>query len=89
MKDYLIVLALWNITVFIMYGADKYKAIKGQWRISEKMLLISAFLFGAVGANLGMYIFRHKTKHLKFRLLLPVALIVNGFLMYEAYCNLF
>lgn len=89
MKDLLIVIAVWNIAVFIMYGADKYKAIKGQWRISEKTLIISAFLFGGTGAMLGMLVFRHKTKHLKFRILLPLAIIVNVFLLYEAYSRVF
>lgn len=84
MKDLLIVIAVWNIVVFFMYGADKLKAVKGSWRISEHTLITSAFLFGSLGALFGMFVFRHKTRHLKFRILLPVALIFNIFLLFEA-----
>ncbi len=89
MKDLLIVIAVWNIVVFFMYGADKLKAIKGSWRISEQTLITSAFLFGGIGALFGMFVFRHKTKHLKFRILLPIALIFNIFLLFEAYKYIF
>ena len=71
------VLALWNIVTFALYGVDKHKAKKNKWRISERSLILCAFLMGSVGAFLGMSVFRHKTKHLKFRLLIPIALIVN------------
>ena len=84
MKDLLIVIAMWNIVVFFIYGVDKLKAIKGNWRISEQTLICSAFLFGSIGALFGMFVFRHKTKHIKFRILLPLALILNLFLFFEA-----
>ena len=74
-KYYFIILVLcliWNFFVFLLMGIDKRKAIKGSWRISEKALLLSAFLFGGVGAFLGMKTFRHKTKHWYFRLFLPL-----------------
>jgi uncharacterized membrane protein YsdA (DUF1294 family) len=70
-------LTLWNITVFALYGMDKRKAKAGKWRISETTLIICAFLMGGIGAFLGMKVFRHKTKHLKFKLLIPLAVIVN------------
>ena len=62
---------------FGMYGVDKWKAKKGKWRISEKALLLSALYMGGVGAMLGMHIFRHKTKHWYFRVLVPVFTIIN------------
>lgn len=70
-------LIIWNIIVFVMYGVDKYKAITNRWRISEKALIVSAFCMGAVGAMLGMEIFRHKTKKKIFRTLVSFALILN------------
>ena len=73
----LFVLVSWNIVTFTLYGIDKYKAKKNKWRISERSLIVCAFLMGGLGAFLGMSVFRHKTKHLKFRLLIPIALIVN------------
>ena len=68
---------LWNIITFAMYGIDKSKAEKGKWRISEATLILCAFLMGGIGAFLGMSIFRHKTKHIKFMLLVPLAIVVN------------
>ena len=71
------VLVLWNAIAFAMYGIDKHKAQKDKWRISEAALISSAFLMGGIGAILGMRVFRHKTKHLKFKLLIPLAVVVN------------
>jgi len=71
------VLILWNIVTFMMYSIDKRRANKGQWRIKESTLLLVAFLMGGVGAFLGMTLLRHKTKHLQFRVLLPLAVILN------------
>ena len=68
---------LWNVITFAMYGIDKIKAKKNKWRISEATLLAAAFLMGGVGACLGMTFLRHKTKHLKFKLLVPLAIILN------------
>ena len=69
-----------NICQFLIMGLDKLLAIKKKNRISEKTLLINAFLGGSIGALLGMYTFRHKTKKLKFQLLYPLFLIINIFL---------
>ena len=69
--------AVYNLIVLIIYGADKLKARNGSWRIPEKTLILLAFLFGASGAMLGMVLFNHKTAKMKFRLLVPLALIVN------------
>ena len=70
-------LALWNILTFAMFGADKSRAKNNKWRISESTLILCAFLMGGAGAFIGMRTFRHKTKHLRFKLLLPLAIIVN------------
>lgn len=67
----------WNLFVFFLYGLDKRKAKNQRYRISEKTLLLSSFMGGAIGACLGMNIFRHKTKHTKFQILIPIFLILN------------
>ena len=77
-----IYLAAVNITAFILYGADKKKAQRGQWRIPEKTLLGVAVIGGSAGAILGMFLFRHKTKHWYFRYGLPAILIVQLALVY-------
>ena len=71
---------VWNITVFIMFGRDKKKSKKNTWRISERTLLRQAFFFGAVGAYFGMKVFRHKTAHNRFRILVPLFILVNALL---------
>jgi len=71
------ILAMWNGVTFTLMGMDKSRAKKGKWRISEKRLLISAFLFGGIGIVCGMYIFRHKTKNIIFRILVPLFLVIN------------
>lgn len=78
---YLIVI---NIVAFLMYGLDKAKAVKHQWRIPEATLLGIAFAGGAFGAFAGMIIFHHKTRKMKFRILVPIAILIwltlSGFL---------
>ncbi len=72
-----ILFAVWNIVVFLLYGIDKYKAVKNRWRISEKVLLTCTILMGGVGAFLGMQVFRHKTKKPIFKICVPLAVILN------------
>jgi uncharacterized membrane protein YsdA (DUF1294 family) len=60
-----------------MYGVDKSKAKKGRWRIPEKTLLLFAACFGGLGAFLGMRIFRHKTKHTSFKIIVPMCMILQ------------
>ena len=68
-------LAAINMVTFILYGWDKQCARKGRWRVPEKVLLGFAFFGGSVGALLGMRAFRHKTKHIKFMLGIPIILV--------------
>ena len=85
-----IILVVWNILTLSLYGIDKSKAKKGKWRISEFALISCAFLMGAAGAVLGMWIFRHKTKHTKFNVLVPLALILNiGIIVFLWYGGVF
>lgn len=77
MKIYLLLVLLMSIITFILYGIDKRKAIKNQYRIKEKTLLLSSFLFGSVGGILGMYIFRHKTKHWYFVVVNFISLVLH------------
>ncbi|WP_455502887.1 DUF1294 domain-containing protein [Blautia sp.] len=71
---YLIII---NIIAFGMYGIDKQKAIKKQWRIPEAQLLAVAAIGGSAGALLGMQFFHHKTRKWKFRLGVPMILAVQ------------
>ncbi len=71
-----------GITGFTVMGIDKSRAIKGKWRIPERTLLLIAIFGGGIGSYLGMRYYRHKTKHLSFRLLLPAAAIADLCLIY-------
>ena len=69
-------LVLINLAAFLLMGIDKFRARRELWRIPEKVLFGSALLGGSVGAIAGMFFFRHKTRHLSFRLGLLLLQIV-------------
>lgn len=73
-----------NIITFLIYVIDKYKAKRNKWRVSEKALIGLAAIGGFVGAIAGMQIFRHKTKHMKFVIGVPVITVlwIVGFILY-------
>ncbi|MBQ7098915.1 MAG: DUF1294 domain-containing protein [Oscillospiraceae bacterium] len=77
MNYFLLYLFLINAAAFVLMLADKVKARKNRWRIPERTLIGSALLGGSIGALLGMYTFRHKTRHLKFTLGVPAILIAQ------------
>ena len=77
MRNILLLLIAVNLVSFALYGLDKLKAKKGLWRIRESTLLLIAAMGGSLGALLGMEVFRHKTKHWQFKVLVPVFLILH------------
>ena len=70
-----------NLVSFMMFGIDKYKARRGQWRISEATLLAVAAIGGSLGAWMGMKVWHHKTLHSKFRYGVPIMLLAHIALM--------
>ena len=66
-----------NIVGIVIMKADKSRAIKRQYRISEKTLWLVALFGGAVGTTAGMKIYRHKTKHISFKVGFPFLAIVE------------
>ena len=77
MRYLLLYLLLINALGLILMRIDKKKAQLGRWRIRESTLLTVAALGGSIGTMLGMNLFRHKTKHLRFSLGVPVILILQ------------
>ena len=67
-----------NILAFCLYGIDKRRAIKERWRIPETTLLGVALVGGSIGAWAGMQTFRHKTKHWKFKILVPLFFLIQA-----------
>lgn len=90
----LIYIAIINLIAFIMMFVDKKIAIangkakskkKIRTRIPETTLIMCAVMLGSVGELLGMFLFRHKTKHVKFTVGIPLCLIFNVGLLYFMY----
>ena len=76
MELFLIPCILINLGVFVLYGYDKYKAIRREWRVSEAILLLGAVI-GVFGALAGMYLCRHKTRKPKFFITVPMIAVVE------------
>ena len=70
-----------NAAGFLLMLVDKWKAKKNRWRIRESTLLLVAALGGSIGSLAGMYLFRHKTQHLKFTLGIPLILAAQCFVV--------
>ncbi|WP_240731231.1 DUF1294 domain-containing protein [Exiguobacterium mexicanum] len=67
-----------NFLAFMSFNLDKRRAKSGEWRISEQTLLILVWIGGAFGAYLAMRFFRHKTLKPKFRIGVPIAILVHA-----------
>lgn len=65
-----------NLITFFLYGVDKYKAKHNCFRIPEKILLLFSYLGGAYGAAAGMQIWHHKTRKWKFRIAVPISVVL-------------
>ena len=73
----LIYLCIVNAAGFLLMLLDKLKAKKNLWRIPEAPLFTVAAIGGSLGCILGMYTVRHKTKHPKFTIGMPVILAIQ------------
>ncbi len=66
-----------NIIGYAIMGVDKAKAKKHAWRIPEATLFSVAILGGSIGCILGMFHFRHKTKHWYFVVGMPLIFFIQ------------
>lgn len=64
-----------NLVTLAVYGIDKARARRDKWRVQEKTLFLLPLLGGSVGAQLGMWLFRHKTRHWYFVCGIPAILL--------------
>ena len=76
-KSIIFYYAVINIIAFFMFGSDKRKAKNSEWRISESSLIFVSFAGGAFGSLLGMQVFHHKTRKVKFQVLIPFMVIIH------------
>lgn len=85
MKLFFAYLLIVNAAGFLSMLVDKFKAKKNAWRIPEANLMVIALLGGSIGSLLGMYTVRHKTKHKKFTIGIPLILAVQIVLVISYY----
>ena len=77
----LVAFLVMNVVGLLIMGEDKKRARKYQYRIRERTLWLVALFGGAVGTTAGMQLFRHKTKHVSFKIGFPVLAIVELYLL--------
>ena len=66
-----------NLIAAAAFIADKHLAAARRRRVLERLRLFLAFIGGGAGAFFAMTVFRHKTRHLKFMLLVPLFIILH------------
>lgn len=82
MKLFYIYLILINAVGYLIMLIDKRKAKKKAWRVPEATLMGIAAIGGSLGSLIGMYQFRHKTKHKKFTIGIPLMLAVHVVILF-------
>ena len=85
---FLAYIVVMSIILCIFMYVDKSRARNHEWRISEKSLFTLAILGGACGGVLGMYLFRHKTRHNSFAFGFPILAAIQVFIVVRSF-NIF
>ena len=73
----LVFLGFMNLFTFLLFGIDKWFAIKGLYRVSERNLFLSSLLGGSIGGVLGMFVFRHKLRKGSFKVTMLLILLIQ------------
>ena len=80
-----------TLLTFNVCGADKFAAQRQRRRVPEKVLFLLSALGGSVGMYLGMFTFRHKTKHWYFVVGIPLIILVQAAILFyflgEVFCS--
>lgn len=82
MQLLIIYLLVINIIAFVLMGMDKSYARQKKRRVPEKRLFGVSAIGGALGAWIGMRVWRHKTKHASFRIGIPLLFVLNVVVIY-------
>lgn len=85
MKFLILYIILINLFGLYSMYSDKQKAKKHNWRTPEAILFLISIILGSIGTLSGMYLFHHKTKHIKFVLGMPAILIAHILIFYELF----
>ena len=78
MRNILVYLLAVNLLGFMLMGWDKRQAKRDGWRVKEKILFLLALAGGSLGVLYGMHRCVHKTKHLSFKLGIPVIILIQA-----------
>lgn len=81
-KFIIIALLILNIFGFILVSLDKYKAKNKLWRIPERSFFILSILGGSVGVYIGLFLFKHKTRHWYFMTVIPLIILAQIIFIY-------
>ena len=74
-----------SIISFLLYGYDKFKALKNSRdvrRISENKLLFSSLVGGTIGSLVSIFLFRHKIKKISFLIKLTLVIVIQITVIY-------
>ena len=83
---YLIVyLVIINVVSFLLMLIDKKKATLRKRRIPEAVFFTSAVIGGSLGVLAAMDIFRHKTRHRRFSVGIPLILLAQALIIFVFY----
>lgn len=77
-KLLMIYLAVISLVAVVMTIADKSKAKRDAWRIPEATLMLVGLAGGALPMYVTMKTIRHKTKHKKFMIGLPLEIALHA-----------
>lgn len=78
-----------NLAGLLIMGIDKSKAKRHAWRIPEAELFLISLFGGSIGTWTGMYLFRHKTKHWRFVIGMPLICMFHILIAVYAFYRLF
>ncbi|WP_405346090.1 DUF1294 domain-containing protein [Ruminococcus sp.] len=82
MKFLIIYLILINLIAVIVTVHDKVAAVKGNWRVKERTLLLLSALGGSPAMLLTMLLIRHKTRKAKFMVGIPLIMILQAVIVF-------
>lgn len=80
--SYIAWLAAWSGATFILYGFDKFQAPREGWRVPKVVLHGLSLIGGFLGGWAGMFVFRHKVRHLDFWAVLLLSTLIHTGLVY-------
>ena len=82
MNKFIYYILIINIVAFLIYGLDKYLAISNKRRISEISLIFLMIIGGMIGSLIGMFVFHHKTRKIKFYIYLIISILLWVYILF-------